>query len=114
MIVNDGMNVRPRLIQSPMYEALEIRRPSLWVDRCAVQYELHDIVFRDGIRRTRTRQEVALRVFRVAKADMTERIDNAFARKNAIGGNEFVNEISERSHPRFTPGSISGAPTAPC
>ncbi len=81
-----------------MDEALEIGRLAARVDRLALERELHDVVLLDAVRRPRPRQEEALRIVGVPRADMAERVDHAFGRQDAVGGDEFFEQSIELGH----------------
>ena len=72
-----------------MDEPLQIGRPPPGIDRRAVEREFHDVGGFDAVGRARARQQVVLRIVRMAGADMAERIDDALAREDAVGGHEF-------------------------
>ncbi len=81
-----------------MDEALEIGRLAAGIDRLALERELHDVVLLDAIRRPRARQEEVLRVIGMPDADVAERVDHAFGRQDAVGGDEFFEEGIELGH----------------
>ena len=101
MVVHDRMHVRPRLVEAAMDEALEIGRLAARIDRLALERELHDVVLLDAVRRPRPRQEEALRIVGMPRADMAERVDHAFGREDAVGGDEFFEQSIELGHWRF-------------
>src|SRR5262249_59044100 len=86
MVVDDAVDVGTRLVDAAMDEALEIGRPPARIDRIALERELHDVVDLDALGRPRPRQQKALRVVGMARADMPERIHDALARQDPVGG----------------------------
>jgi hypothetical protein len=84
-----------------MNEALEIGGAAPGVDRRAVEGELHDVVVLDAVGRARARQQIAPRVLGMARADMAEGIHHAFAGEDAVGGDEFFDQVVQLGHRRF-------------
>ena len=97
MGVNHRYHVRPRLEDRRMNETLEIGLP-LVADRLALLIELDQIVPLDQFRRTRARQEEALRIVGVAHTDMAVGVDHVFMGEDAVGDNEIAQEIVELAH----------------
>ena len=81
-----------------MDEALEIGRAAARIDRLALERELHDVVLLDAVRRARARQQEALRIVGMARADMAEGVDHAFAGEDAVGGDDFFEQGVELGH----------------
>ncbi len=81
-----------------MDETLEIGRTAARIDRLAFERELHDVVLLDAVRRARARQEEALRIVGMPRADVTEGVHHPFRGQDAVGGDEFFEEGVELGH----------------
>jgi hypothetical protein len=71
-----------------MNHALAVRHAATRIDGRAVERELHQILELDERGAALARQDEALAIARIAHADVTERIDDAFVREDAVGGHE--------------------------
>jgi len=97
-MVDDGAHAGPRLVYGAMDEALGVRRSSARIDRRSVEPELHQVVELDALGRARARKKVAVRSIEMADAHVPERIDNALAREDPIGGDELVEHRTQCAH----------------
>ena len=97
MRVHNGGDVGPRLEDRRMDEALEIGL-ALIVDRFAFLVELDQVVALDQFRRARARHEEALRIVRVAHADMAIGIDDVLVRQNTVGHHEVAQKVVKLAH----------------
>ena len=84
MVMDDGLHVHARRIDGRMDHALAVGRAAARVDGRAVESELHEIVELDERGTARARQPEALGVIGIAHADVTEGIDHALVREDAI------------------------------
>src|SRR5262249_48004537 len=98
VVVHDRVHVFPRLVDAPVDEALEIRRAPARIDGFAFERKLHDVDGLDTLGRSRPRQEETVRIGRMTGADVPERIDDAFARQNAVGGDDFFEDRFKFAH----------------
>src|SRR6266849_464374 len=92
MAVDDRLYLGPRLEDFTMDEAFEIGGAPLGIDRLAVAIELHDVACLNQAGRHAARQEEMLGALVVAHADMAEAIDNALVVKDAVGGDEILDQ----------------------
>jgi len=83
--VDDGVDVRPHLVDLAVDETLLVGAAPLGIDRLAVEVVLHDVVRRDRRRRDRARHQIAIGIARIADADMAEAIENFFVREDTVG-----------------------------
>ena len=92
MTVHDGVHVGPRFVDRAVDEALE-REVALALD--AVAFEIvDDDVGRLDVRGCQTsRLQEAIRVARVAHADVTVAVDHRFTEQDPIGKREFSSLI---------------------
>jgi hypothetical protein len=77
-------------------EALGIDRTAVVLDRLAVHAELHDVGGLDEPRRTRPRQQEAVRVARIARADVAVTVDDVLVVEDAVAGDEIGDHRLER------------------
>src|SRR5262249_6661428 len=104
MIVDDGVHVGPCFIDRAVNEALEVGRRCVLIDGVAVERVFDNVGALDALGCARARQEVMPRIVRVPRADVTERIDDALVRQNAIGRHQFFeNKIKLAHHPLLDP-----------
>jgi len=83
--VDDGVDVRPHLVDLAVDETLLVGAAPLRIDRLAVEVVLHDVVRRDRRRRDRARHQIAIWIAGIADADMTEAIEDLFVREDTVG-----------------------------
>src|SRR5262245_48878586 len=124
MGMHDRNHVGARFIDRAVDEALEVRLALVAAQHVALQIELHDVARLDELRSERAREEVALRVFGMAHADVAVRIDHVLIGENPVRYDEIV-EVHTFSGVRGmsrcrTPSALqtafttaAGAPTAP-
>src|SRR5262245_21152146 len=98
VIVDDRVDVRPRLIDAAMDEALEVGRPPARIDRLALERELHNVVLLDALGRTCPREQEALGIVWMARTHVPEGIHDAFMRQDAIGGDDLFEHHIETWH----------------
>ena len=78
-----------------MDEAFNVCAVGAPVSRFAVEAERHDVLWLNHFRAARARKQEEVGVVGMAHADVSERIDDALIRKDAIGGDEFSNDLVE-------------------
>jgi hypothetical protein len=78
-----------------MNEAFDIGSVGAPVCGLAVEAECHNILWLNHFRAARTRQQEEIGIMWMTHADMPERIDDALIRKNAVGGDEFSDDLIE-------------------
>src|SRR5262249_15790342 len=83
--VDDGVDVRPHLVDLAVDEPLFVGTTPLRIDRLAVEIVLHDVVGRDRRWRDRARHQITVWIAGIADADMTEAIENLFVREDTVG-----------------------------
>ena len=98
VVVHDRHHVRPRLVERAVDEALEIGRAAARIDRVAFEREFHDVGGLDAVGRARAREQIALRIVGMARADMAEGIDDRLAGEDAVGGDELFDDPVELGH----------------
>ena len=119
MVVAHGIHVGARLEDLAMDHALGIRTRHRRHDRVGVEVVFQDVVRLDQRGRARARQEIALRVLRMAHADVAEGIQNALVGDDAVGGQRVrgaaLREYRARGHSFMWRGqqSPSGVPDQP-
>jgi hypothetical protein len=64
-------------------------------DRLGIQRHLQHVGRFDQLRGAMPRNEVAMRVLRVARADVSERIDDALVGEDAVGDGDLVTQFGE-------------------
>src|SRR6266436_8385871 len=96
MAMYDRLDVGMGLVDFAVDEALDIERTTAWLESIAVEIELQDIAGRDQARSHAAGEQKAPRVRLVPHADMSEAIDHALVREDAVGGDEIVNEVRMR------------------
>ena len=89
-----AIDVRPRLVDRRMDEALEIERALLVPHRLAVEAELDDVVLLDQLGRERARDEEALRIVGMADADVAVGVDHVLLGEDAVGDDEVLDDVS--------------------
>ena len=87
-----AIHVRPRLVDLAVDEALEEHAAAALVDGIAIEIELHDVGGGDVRRRHRARHQVAVRIGRVADADMAKGVEHALIGQNAVRRDEIVDQ----------------------
>ena len=98
MVVHDRHDIRPRFVERAVDEPLEVRRAAARIDRRAIERELHDVIRLDAIGCTRAREKIALRIVRIAHADVSEGIDHALAREDAVCRDKFFDQVIQPGH----------------
>src|SRR5262249_35354790 len=86
--VDDGVDIRPHLVDLAVDEALLVGAAPLRIDRLAVEVVFHDVVRGHRRGRDRARHQIAIGIARIADADVAEAIENLFVRQDAVGENE--------------------------
>ena len=96
MAVHHRIDVRPRLVDLAVDEALAVEQLAvvLGIDGLAVEIEHEDIGRGHRFRRDRARHQIAMRIARIAHADMTEGIEHVEPRQRAVGGDEVVDQFA--------------------
>ena len=90
------MDVRPRLEDGGVDEALEIERARLVAHRLAVEAELDDVVALHQVGRERAGEEEVLRIVGMADADMAVGVDHVLLGEDAVGDHEILDDGVER------------------
>ena len=83
MVVADGLDIRPLLVDRAVDEALEVGRASIGEGR-AIKRELHHVGTFHEPGSARPGQQEAVRVFRMTDAHMSIGIQNSFVRQNPV------------------------------
>ena len=94
MAVHHRVDVGPRLVDFAVDEALAVEQLAvvLGIDGLAVEVEDENVGGGHRFRRDRARDQIAVRIARVAHADMAEGIEHVQSRQRAVGGDEIVDE----------------------
>src|SRR5438105_13705586 len=90
--VHDRLDLGMGLVDLAVNKSLKIDGPARRVDCIAVAVEFHDVGGGNQARRHAARQEEMLGVFVVTHADMAETVDDALIIKDAIGGDEVLDQ----------------------
>src|SRR5690242_8034144 len=98
MAVHDRLHFRAHRVDLAMDEALEIRIAHIALLYVRGEVVGLDVSARDELRRERTRQEVAVGAVRMANADVAEAIEDPEPGKDAVGGDEIVEQGVESGH----------------
>jgi 4,5-dihydroxyphthalate decarboxylase len=94
----DGPDVGTSFVDGAMNEPLRVRLPTGRVDGRSIERKLHEIFAIDAVGCARAREEVPVGALGMTDAHMAERIDDAFAREDAVRGDQFLERGYERSH----------------
>jgi hypothetical protein len=95
MMVADGDDVRPRLVDLAVDHPLGIELHLGLDERSRVERELQDVGQLNQLGRARARQQVAPGIAGVAAADMAEGVEHAFMGENAVGDGKLVAHLGE-------------------
>ena len=87
------VHVRPRLEDLAVDHALRIGPRHRRHDRIGVEIVFEDVVGLHQRRRARAREKIALRIVRIAHADVAEGIENAFVGDDAVRGREIAAQV---------------------
>jgi hypothetical protein len=105
MMVADGHHIRSRLVDAAMDDTLRIELHRWRLDRLGIERIFQDIGGLDHGRRTRTREQIAAGIGRVAHAHMAESVQHAFVRQHAVGERKLVARfgqiVGHRTSPAF-------------
>src|SRR5579862_5231850 len=96
--VNNGLNIRPKLINPAVNESLEIRLGRNRGGGHAVVRKFHDIAGFDQFWRSRARKQKTAGIVGVASANMSKSVHDPLGRQNAIGGHKVFNQRIEIGH----------------
>ena len=113
MMMTHRVHVRPRLENLAVDDALRIGPRHRRHDRIGVEIVFEDVAGLHQRWRARAREKIALRVVRIAHADVAEGIENALVRDNTIGGSKIAAQLCERiGHETFplTDGGVCAPP----
>ena len=94
-MMDNRVDVGTRLVHGAVYEPLRVRFTPAYVDRHALERELHHIVDLDAFGRTRTREQIALRGRRMAEAHVSERVDDALSCENPVRRHQLFEPLRE-------------------
>ena len=97
VIVANGHDVRTLGIDRAMDKALEVRGSGIVQSR-SIERKLHLVRLLDQLRRPRPGQQEAVRSLRVARADMPERIQDAFVRQNPVRFDQVPTDVFKPLH----------------
>jgi hypothetical protein len=95
VVVTHGVHVRPRLENLAMDHTLRIGPFLRRHDRVRVEIVFEDVGGLHQRRGARAREEVALRVSRMAHADVAEGIQEAFVGDDPVGGRKVAAQVCE-------------------
>jgi hypothetical protein len=95
--MDDGVDLGPRLVDRTVDEPLQITRPRV-VHRRAVELELDDVGARHELRAERAREQVMIRLARMADADMAVGVDHILLRQNAVGDHQVADRAFQIVH----------------
>src|SRR2546423_258628 len=95
MMVTYGVDVRPRLEDLAMDHALRIGPRHRRHDWVGVEIVFEDVVRLHQSGCTRAREKIALRIVRMAHADMAEGIEDALVGDDTVGGREIAAQVGE-------------------
>ena len=107
MRVHDGHDIGAGREDRGVDEPLEIELMAVIAHGIAVEIELDNIVGTDQFRRERARDQKAVRVVGMTDADMAVGVDDIFARQNAIGDDEILDQSLEAAHRRHVPSCVA-------
>ena len=96
--VNDSVDLRARFVGRTMDVALNVERTVVGVDRAAVEVELDDIASVHQLGAARAGQQIAVRIGRMADADVAAGIDHVLVGEDAVGNYEFVYGLIKVAH----------------
>ena len=110
--MHHGVDVRPRLVDRAVDEALEIGRARV-AHRRAVEPELDDVGAGDEFRAERARQQIVVGLLRVADADVAVGVDHVLLRQDPIGDHQIADRALQLVHASVLPGPMRfGTPQA--
>ena len=92
MGVNHRVDVRPRLVDGGMDEALEIERALVVAHRLPVEPQLDDVVALDQLGRDRAGQEKVLGIAGMADADVAVGVHHILLGEDAVGDDEVLDD----------------------
>src|SRR4051794_10470728 len=96
MVMAHYVYVRPGLEDLAMDHAFRIGPLLRRDDRVGIEIVFENVVRLHQARCARAREEIAVRISRMAHADMTERIQNAFVRNNPVSGGKITAQVGDR------------------
>ena len=85
-------DVRPRLVDFGVDEALQEHRSAARIYGVAVEVEFHDVVGRHQRRRQRARHQEMIGIGGMAGADMAKTIQHAEIGENAASGHDVIDQ----------------------
>src|ERR1044071_5742290 len=91
-----GVHVRTRLENLAVDHALRIRPLLGWDDRIGVEVVFEDVISLHQGGCARTREKVALRIVRIAHADVSEGIENALVSDDPVCDRKIAAQLCER------------------
>ena len=99
MAVHHRIDVRPRLVDLAVDEALAVEQLAvvLGIDGLAVEIEHQNVGGGHQFRRDRARDQIAVRIARIAHADMAEGVEHVKPRQRAVRGDEVVDQRRDRA-----------------
>ena len=84
MAVDYRIHVRPHLVDFAVDEALQEHAAAVLVDGIGIEVELHDVGSRHVRGRHRARDQIAIRIGRMADADMTIGIEHPLVGEDMV------------------------------
>ena len=94
MIVAHRHHVRPRLVDLAVNDALEEQPVLARAHRPVVEIERDDVVGGDLGGRHAAGEPVALRVARIARADVAIGVEHAVVAQDPVGGDQIVDQLA--------------------
>ena len=92
------LHIRARRVDRGMDECAPSEGRANASRRLPVEVELHDVVYADRARIARAREQEALRVGRMAHADIPERIEQSQIRQDPVGDHQILDRARQISH----------------
>lgn len=93
MVVANGLHFWPRLKDAGVNEPLAVWAASIALQLLAFQVVRLEVVLGNQLRRAGPRHDVAVRMLRMANAHMTEGVEDAMMRQDAVGNDELAQQI---------------------
>jgi hypothetical protein len=94
-MVSHAVYVAARHVHRPVDRPLRVARPSLGVDRLALEGELHNVIGRDDRWAPGARQKVTVGILGMTNADVTKIVDHPFAGQNAVGQDKVAHRVTD-------------------
>jgi hypothetical protein len=95
VVMADRIHVRPRFVDLAVDHHLAVEPHARRHHRLGIERHLQHVGRLDQLGGAVPRDEIAVRILRVADADVSERVDDAFVGENAVGDGELVAQLGE-------------------